>query len=371
MKILIAPNSMKGSLNAFDFADVIENAFRKSSGSFASRKIPVADGGDFTGEVLAKELNAEIKYLEVHGPLGKPVYSKYFISGKTAIIEMADASGMKLVNKQDLNPLKASSFGTGELISNAISKGCNEIFLAIGGSATVDGGMGMLEALGFYFFDENGKKLAGNGKNLGKLKRIVVPVPIPEVSIKIICDVDNPLLGANGAANVFGPQKGATPEMVVELDTGLKNWVQILQKISGKNIAGLKGTGAAGGISVPLIALFNAEIVEGADFVLSVLNFEEHVIWADLVITGEGKLDSQTLNNKAPFAVSRCAKKYNKPVFAFGGLVEKEAELAFDKVFCINEKGVDIDFAMKNAKQILYNFTLAFADNTDNFKLTD
>lgn len=363
MNILVAPNSMKGSLNAFDFADIIEQAFQKSSGTFNIRKVPVADGGDFTAEVLAKAMNAEKVNIEVTGPLGKMVNSKYFITENTAIIEMADASGMKLVNRQDLNPLKASSFGTGELISDALKNGCSEIFLTIGGSATVDGGMGMLEALDFGFFDENGKILAGNGENLLYIKTISVPESLPAVTVKIICDVDNPLLGVKGAANVFGPQKGATPEMVINLEKGLQNWALILQKMSGKNIAEKDGTGAAGGIALPLISFFDAEIVQGADFVLSVLNFDEHVKWADLVITGEGKIDAQTLNNKAPYAVSRWAKKYNKPVFAFGGLVEKEAETAFDRIFCITPKDTDLDYAIKNVRQILYNFAVKFAGN--------
>lgn len=365
MNILIAPNSMKGSLNAFDFAETMEQAFLKSSARFNTRKIPVADGGDFTGEVLAKALKARKIKVSVRNPFMKVVDSMYFISGKTAIIEMANASGMKLIDRHELNPLIATSFGTGELISDAINKGCNEIFLAIGGSATVDGGMGMLEALGFNYFDINENKLAGNGENLLKIAKIHFPDYIPEVSIKIICDVDNPLLGPNGAATVFGPQKGATPEMVVELEAGLKNWAQILQKISGKNIAEIKGTGAAGGISIPFLAFFNAEIVQGADFILSVLEFEKHLKWADLVLTGEGRLDSQTLNNKAPYAVLKWAKKYNKPVFAIGGLVEKGVEFGFDKVFCINENIADLEFAMKNTREILYKFTLGFAENID------
>jgi glycerate kinase len=365
MNILVAPNSMKGSLSAFDFANTVEDAFLSSSPHIKIRKLPVADGGDFTGEVLAKALNAVTIKVEVQGPLGVKINSKYFVSGKTAIIEMADASGMKLVDSRLLNPLKASSYGTGELIADAVLKGCSEILLAVGGSATVDGGMGMMEALGYSFYDEKGNRLLGNGINLSKVAGISSPKTTPGISIKIICDVDNPLLGQNGAATVFGPQKGATPEMVVQLEAGLKNWAQILQKKTGKNIADQPGTGAAGGVSIPLISLFNAEIVRGADFVLSLLNFDEHVKWADLVITGEGKLDAQTLNNKAPFAVSQYAKKQNKPVFAFGGLVEKEAACAFDGIFSIKNESVTLEFAMKNAKQLLYDFTFEFAKNVE------
>ncbi len=367
MNILIAPNSMKGSLNAFDFADIVEKALLDYSSKFKIQKVPVADGGDLTGEIIAKNLNAERVKVNVKNPFGKKILSQYFISGKTAIIEMAEASGMKLIEKNDLNPMKTSSFGTGELIADAIKKGVNEILLAIGGSATVDGGMGMIQALGFHFFDEKENELQGNGKSLGKVTDITIPKNISNISIKIICDVDNPLLGKNGAAVVFGPQKGATPEMIVQLENGLKNWANILQMITGKNISEIKGTGAAGGISIPLLSFFDAEIVPGADYVLSLLKFDEHVKWADIVITGEGKLDAQTLNNKAPFAVSKWAKKENKPVFAIGGLVEKEVEAVFDGVYSIMNESITVKFAMENASQLLYDLTFKFAGKLDKF----
>lgn len=363
MNILIAPNSMKGSLSAFEFANTVEEALLQYSPKLNIRKVPVADGGDFTGEVLAKALKAKTINITVRGPLGEKVNSKYFVSGKTAIIEMADASGMKLVDRKELNPFKASSYGTGELIADAIQNGCKNILLAVGGSATVDGGMGMMQALGYQFYNEKGNELTANGFNLCRVADISMPKKVAGISFKIICDVDNPLLGENGAAAVFGPQKGATPEMVAQLDYGLKNWAHIFRKKTGKFIAEKPGTGAAGGIAIPLISVFNAVLVPGADFVLSKINFEEHVKWADLVITGEGKLDAQTLNNKAPFVVANCAKRQLKPVFAFGGLVEKGVAGAFDRVFQITDKQVDPEFAVKNAKQILFDFTLKFAMN--------
>ena len=366
MNVLVAPNSMKGSLSAIEFADIVEEAFLKTVPGLKVRKVPVADGGDFTGEILARALKAEAVFVEVHNPLRNKINSKYFRSGKTAIIEMADASGMKLIDKVDLNPIKTSSVGTGELIADGILKGCNNILLAVGGSATVDGGMGMLEALGFHLLDNMGNELSGNGGNLGNVAEITLPEIVPDVSLKIICDVDNPLLGENGAAKIFGPQKGATPEMIIQLEEGLKNWAHILQKKTGKNYATQVGTGAAGGISVPLIAFLNAEIVSGADFVLSVLNFDEHLKWADVIITGEGKLDAQTLNNKAPFAVAQWAKKQNKPVFAFGGSVEREAAEAFDGIFSITTSDMDIEYAIINAKELLFNFACLFAKNINN-----
>lgn len=354
MNILIAPNSMKGSLSAFDFADVVENAFSDCSHAFSIRKVPVADGGDFTGEVLKRSLQAKEIHMNVVGPLGEKTASRYYIAENQAVIEMADASGMKLVNTTQLNPLKASSFGTGQLLADAISKDCTQIYMAIGGSATVDGGAGMLEALGFQFFDEKDQPLSGKGGNLGAIRNILSPENLNNPSIKIICDVDNPLLGENGAAYIFGPQKGATPEMVQQLEAGLKNWSEIIEKVSGKNLANIKGAGAAGGIAVPLMAFFDAEIVPGADFILEQLGLEDEVKWADVVLTGEGKIDRQTLNNKAPMAVARLARKHNKPVFAIGGAIESEASDAFDGVFSLVSRPMTIDDAMKNAQSLLY-----------------
>ena len=352
---------MKGSISAFEFADIVENAFSAVSKTFEIRKIPVADGGDFTGEVLKRSLGAREISLEVKGPLGAKTKSKYAIAGDIAIIEMADASGMKLVSREELNPLKASSFGTGELIMDAVSKGCSKIYFAIGGSATVDGGIGMMKALGFSFFDKNENILEGSGSDLINVRRIENKRFQKEIGFKIICDVDNPLLGSNGAAHVFGPQKGATPMMVDILEKGLKNWEGEISKSTGKKLKDIKGTGAAGGISVPLLAWFDAEMVAGANFVLDVLDFENHVQWADIVITGEGKIDSQTENNKAPFAVAQVARKCSKPVFAIGGTVEGGISDIFDGVFSLVNGPLTLDFAMKNAKDLLYSFSIQLA----------
>ncbi len=345
---------MKGSINAFNFADTVEEAFLSCSDEFIIKKLPVADGGDYTGEVLRRHLGAATISVEVHDPFGKTIQAEYAVSGNVAIIEMANASGMKLVDSKQLDPLKASSFGTGQIIANAIKNGCTEVFLAIGGSATVDGGMGMMEALGFGFYDAEQRKLVGNGGNLMRVRTIKKPEKLSAISLKIICDVDNPLLGENGAAGVFGPQKGATPKMVVELEKGLKNWAELLGTLAAKELATIEGIGAAGGLAVPLIAFFNAEIVRGANFVLNMLNFEEYANWADIVITGEGKIDRQTLNNKAPFAVATLAGKYNKPVFAICGIAEDEEFLPFDKIYSFVNKTIEVEYAIKKARQFLY-----------------
>jgi len=361
MNILVAPNSMKGSLSCFDFADIVEEAFLAVSHDFIVRKIPVADGGDMTGEVLSRAMNAKEVEIKVNDPLGRPVFSKYSISKETAIIEMAGASGIKLLKQDELNPMVASTYGTGQLIADALNKGCSEILLGVGGSATVDGGSGMLEALGFYLFNNEGERLSGNGKNTAYIKRIEKPSLINDFSAKIICDVDNPLTGTDGAATVFGPQKGASPEMVEYLEKGLTNWALVLEKYSGKKLTELKGAGAAGGIALPLIAYYNAEIVSGSDFILSLLNFGDEVKWADLVITGEGKIDSQTLNNKAPKAVADAAHKRNKPVVALGGTVKYEVSKAFNGIFSITDRPMSLEMALNESRKLLYDYTYELA----------
>ncbi|MFW6257800.1 MAG: glycerate kinase [Prolixibacteraceae bacterium] len=369
MNILIAPNSMKGSLNAVEFADTVEKAFLNCSRKFKIRKVPVADGGDFTGEILKRALNARDVQLQVKGPLGEKVNAVYAVSGKTAIIEMAGASGIQLIKTEQLNPMNASTFGTGQLILDAVKKGCNNILLGIGGSATVDGGSGMTEALGFQLLNKNDEKLSGNGRNLAFIKKIKTPDLNHDITFKIISDVNNPLLGKNGAAKIFGPQKGADDEMVNQLEKGLKDWADLLEKESGKKLADHEGAGAAGGIAVPLMAFFNAEIVPGADFILSRLNFEEHLEWCDIVITGEGKIDGQTLNTKAPMAVARAARNRQKPVFAFGGTVYKEASEIFDGIFSILSEPVSLEKAMENSGELLFDFSYQFANMLYQLKL--
>jgi len=361
MNILVSPNSMKGSLSAINFAGIVEKAFMAASDDFVIKKIPVADGGDMTGEIITRALNATEISIEVEDPLGRPVTAKYSIAGSTAIIEMAEASGIKLLGSDELNPLKASTYGTGQLIADAIGRGCSNIILGIGGSATVDGGTGMLTALGFKLSDETGRPLKGNGENLKSIKRLERSGIADRIEIKIISDVDNPLTGSQGAAAIFGPQKGATPEMVTALEEGLANWASLLELYCGKSLKSLNGAGAAGGISIPLISFFNAEIVPGADFILSLLNFEEHAKWSDLVITGEGKIDSQTLNNKAPKAVANVAHRFNKPVVAIGGNVQREASPAFSGIFSIINEPMAVEEAIMKAPDLLYNFAFELA----------
>lgn len=360
MNILVAPNSMKGSIDAFQFADAVEEGLKKSNSGFAIRKVPVADGGDFTGEVLRRSMNGSNVDAVVKDPVGQNIKAKYAIAGEVAIIEMANASGIKLIKDNQLNPMMTSTFGTGQLIVHALNNGCKSICIGVGGSATVDGGTGMANALGIKLFDSNNRLLKGNGKDLLNVSRIELPENLSNVEIKIISDVDNPLLGNNGAAAVFGPQKGASPQMVSDLEKGLKNWCHLLEDKSGKKLSEIQGMGASGGIALPLVAFFNAQIVPGAEFILSMLDFDQHVQWADIVITGEGKIDSQTLNNKAPVAVARVCRKFLKPVVAIGGAVMPEASGAFDGTYSILAGISTLEDAMKNAEELIVNFSFEF-----------
>jgi glycerate kinase len=360
MNILVAPNSMKGSLSAFRFADLVEQAFLDVAPSFFNiRKIPVADGGDETMNVLMNALGLDVHQTVVSDPLGRQILAQYGYANGVAVIEMANASGMKLLKAEELNPMKTSSFGTGQLILDAIGKGAKTIYVGIGGSATVDGGMGMLEAIGIRFFDQNGQPLKGNGENTGRIHRIdTSSCQVPgTVKVVVISDVDNLLLGTNGAARIFGPQKGANPKMVEMLENNLSNYAEVIKEQTGKDMTLVKGGGAAGGISVAFAAFLNAEIRDGADYILDVISIDESIQWTDLVITGEGMIDNQTLMNKAPYAVAMRAKKFGKPVIALAGSVLLTDDSVFDGVFSIIDKPMNITEAIENTGQLVYTFS--------------
>ncbi len=356
MNILIAPNTMKGSLSAADFSKVIENAFKSVSPVFNIRRLPVADGGDFTGPVLNEALGAKVIWVKVFDPLGRPADASFGVAGKTAIVEMASASGLSLLSSDELNPEKTTTFGTGQLFKRALDLGCEKIILGVGGSATVDGGIGLLDALGFKFFDKEGTMLTGLATSLHLVKRVELSLEIKnDPEIIILCDVNNPLLGENGAARVFGPQKGADPEMIIRLEEGLSNWIGVLESISGKDLRDVKGMGAAGGISSALMAFFNATPVTGADYIFDILNLDRHLDWADWVITGEGKIDAQSLALKAPVALAARAKDAAKPVIALAGSIEGKVDQLFDAVFSIVQGPVSLEESMLNASELVYS----------------
>ncbi len=303
MKIVIAPDKFKGSLTGLQFCEAVEEGIRSVTENVNIIKLPLADGGDGTVEALQFYSDGEIIQLEVHDPLMRKTKVSYLFAKdkKLAFIEMAEASGIRLMKGEELNPLKTSTFGTGELIADALEKGAHHIILGIGGSATNDGGMGMARALGYRFLDEAGNELQAIGADLAKLKTIdgsKVDPKLKNAKFEIACDVDNPLFGPNGAAHVYGYQKGATPETVIQLDKGLENFNEVSKSNRGLNLQDIPGAGAAGGLGAGGVFFLDAQLKSGISLVKQVAGFDEKIHGADWIITGEGKLDSQTFSGK-------------------------------------------------------------------------
>ncbi|HMG68612.1 MAG TPA: glycerate kinase [Chitinophagaceae bacterium] len=359
MHILIAPNAFKNSLAAPGVAEAIKEGLQISKLKCTSECFPVGDGGDGTGELLLHHCHGVSEKVEVHDPLGRKIFSTFGLidGGKTAIIEMADASGLRLLDPNELDPLKASSYGTGELISRALEKGVEKIILCIGGSATVDGGVGILQALGCRFLNKDGNELSDLPGSLSELKEVDLSKLNKKTSnckIIVLCDVENVLLGEKGAAAVFGPQKGATPEGVKKLENSLANLRNVVLESTGKDMAMLKHGGAAGGVAAGLAALLNAELVNGIDHFLSMTNFEDALKKTDLVITGEGSIDLQTLDGKGPFGVAKKAKEKQLPVIALAGKIPLQPSSSLDHYFdvmvCINNELMELSSAMTHSK---------------------
>ncbi len=362
MNVLIAPNSMKGSLDAFRFASSVAKGFRSVSPVFNIREVPVADGGDFTGKVLAHALGAREYTMVVRGPSGRKTEAQFAISGRTAIIEMAEASGLRLIEKDEKDPMKNNTFGTGELILAAMERGCNHILLGLGGSATMEGGIGLLEALGFEFYGDHGKRLPATARSLHEISKILIPDSLCEdVRITILSDVNNPLLGPNGAVAVFGPQKGTDAKMAEEIEAGLENWIHLLEQKSGKSLRDIPGMGAAGGMASGLVAFMNAGMVPGAETIFSILGMDEHITWADRIITGEGKIDSQSLGMKAPEVLARKAKAAAKPVIAIAGMVDPEATGNYDSVYSLSNSNILPDEAIRRADELVFTTSASIA----------
>jgi glycerate kinase len=362
MKIVIAPDSYKGSLTALEVANSIENGIRRVFNNSTVEKVPMADGGEGTVQSLVDSTDGKIINTVVKGPIGKDVTAFYGIlgDGKTAIIEMAAASGLPLISKEERNPMITTSFGTGQLIKDALDKGCRNIIIGLGGSATNDGGLGVAKALGVKFFDKEGNDIEEGGGSLDKLSSIDVSdidPRIKECSITAACDVDNPLCGPKGASHVFGPQKGADENMIEVLDKNLANYAEIIKKNLSLYVINTPGAGAAGGLGAGLIAFLNANIKKGIDIVINLADLEEKIKDADLVFTGEGMIDFQTAFGKTPFGVAKIAKKYNIPVIAIAGGIGKDAETlyskGFDSIFSIVDSPMPLDDAMENGKILI------------------
>lgn len=365
MKIVIAPDSFKESLSALNVARAIEEGFRQIYPHAEYVTVPMADGGEGTVESMVEASQGRYQFTDVMGPLGERVNARWGLmgEGRTAVIEMAAASGLHYVAPELRNPLKTTSYGTGELIVAALESGVERIILGIGGSATNDGGAGMMQALGAGLFDAAGNPLAHCGGALEKLARIELATLHPrlaEVTVTVACDVNNPLCGTNGASAVFGPQKGATPEMVKHLDALLNSWGERMAKTTGRDVREVAGAGAAGGMGAALLGLLNAKLQPGVEIVVEALALEEHVKEATLVITGEGRLDSQSICGKTPIGVANVAKKHNKPVIALAGGLKDDHQVVY-------EHGLDAAFAVVPG---IVTLPQALEQAHDNLKLT-
>lgn len=332
-KIIIACDSFKGSMGSEEVGVAASEGVRMADDSIETLVVAVADGGEGTVDALVRGLDGHYVNCTVCGPLGAPVEARYGISGDgaTAIMEMAQASGLTLIPESRRNPLYTSTFGTGQMIADALGRGCTTILMGIGGSATNDGGMGLLSALGVRFFDEDGSELKPSGESLEKIAAIDLngmDRRARTATFRIACDVDNPLYGPDGAACVFAPQKGADAEAVERLDRGLRNYARIVEKTTGRDVAAMPGAGAAGGLGACFAAFFRSALEPGIELMLNAIHFHEIIAGADLIITGEGRLDSQTVHGKTPYGVLCAGRRQGIPVVAIGGAVTAYAELA-------------------------------------------
>ena len=362
MNILAAPDSFKGSLTALEVAENIQKGIKNFDEKINVELLPMADGGEGTVQSLVDATDGEIIKKDVTGPLGKKVEAFYGILGdkKTAVIEMAAASGLPLVPKAKRNPLKTTTYGTGELIMSALKHGVEQIIVGIGGSATNDAGVGMAQALGAEILDENGKQVAFGGEHLDEIKEInleSLDSRIKETEILVACDVDNPLFGRNGAAYVYAPQKGADQYMVEQLDNNLRQFNEVVKEELNKNINEIPGAGAAGGLGAGLVAFLDAELKAGIDIILELMNFEKKLEDIDLVITGEGMLDGQSINGKTPIGVARKAKEKEIAVVAIAGTlgigVKKVLDYGIDAYFSIIDKPSELDLIVKQSPKLI------------------
>jgi glycerate 2-kinase len=364
MKIVVASDKYKGSLSALEVCRVIGRAIKEMDADIEVVLSPMADGGDGTVETLVESLEGRFVEVRVKGPLGEPVKARFgMIGADTSVIEMASASGLVLVPPDKRDPMETTTYGTGELISKAIDIGSKKIIVGIGGSATNDGGMGMAQALGYKLLDGNGDPLGFGGKELARLASIEdtgIKSKLLSTTIEVASDVDNPLYGKKGAAYVYGPQKGASPEIVKVLDKGLKNYAQIVSRDLKKDIAHLPGAGAAGGLGAGLAAFAGGILKPGTEIVIEITGLEDKIKDADLIITGEGAMDEQTFYGKSAYGVAKLASKYSIPVITINGSVlsnryninEKNSSL-FSGNFSIINRPMILEEAIRDAEELL------------------
>lgn len=334
--IVLAPDSFKESMTAKEVCEAMERGIRKANSQIRCIHVPMADGGEGTMQSLVDATGGRVYSKEVVGPLGNNVVAEYGIlgNGDIGVIEMASASGIHLVDSEKRNPLITTTFGTGQLIKACLDKGVKKLLIGIGGSATNDGGAGFIQALGGRLLDENGDDLSYGGGALAKLHTIDLSnldERLKYVSVEVACDVNNPLCGKEGASYVFGPQKGATREMIEILDQNLSHYAEVIKEQLGKDVISKAGAGAAGGLGAGLMAFLDVKLKSGIEMVIEYANLEEKVRDADMVWTGEGSIDFQTQYGKTPLGVAMIAKKYNKPVIALAGRVGNDIDALYDK----------------------------------------
>ena len=335
MKIVIAPDSYKESLSALEVATQIELGFKDIFPHAHYVKVPMADGGEGTVQAMAEATHGRIVDVQVTGPLGQPVKGFYALTGdgRMAMIEMAAASGLALVPAEQRNPEVTTSYGTGELIKAALDAGARHLILGIGGSATNDGGAGMLQALGVQLLDGSGQAIGRGGAPLAQLARIDasgIDARLAACTIEVACDVDNPLTGPRGASAIFGPQKGASTEAVQQLDANLKHFAQIIQRDIGVDVDQIPGAGAAGGMGAAMLAFFQGQLRPGCEIIAKAVGLEQAIQGACLVITGEGRIDQQTIFGKTPFGVATVAKQHGVPVIGIAGSLGTNAHVVHD-----------------------------------------
>ena len=362
MKIIIAPDSFKGSLSATRAAQAIAAGVRRAVPDAEIVLIPLADGGEGTVDAFVTAVGGRIVPVPATGPLGEKVNAFVGVldDGQTAVIEMAAASGLTLVPQDRRNPMLTTSYGTGELIAAALDLGCERMIIGIGGSATNDGGVGMIQALGGSFGDETGAEVAFGGGELARIRSIDLShldSRSKSVAITIACDVDNPLTGPRGASAVFGPQKGATPEMVAALDEGMRNLAEVIRRDVGIDVENAPGSGAAGGMGAAALAFLGAELKPGIEIVLDVARFDDALEGAALVITGEGRVDAQTLRGKVINGVLKAARARGVPVVVLAGGIEPEGYELLDRgavaVLSIADRPMSLDEAQERAGELL------------------
>ncbi len=354
-RITVAVDSFKGSLTSREVADAFAMGWQSVLPDCEVRKVCIADGGEGSVYALVETLEGEYVDVEVSDPLGRPIIARYgtIDKGGTAVLEMSAASGLPLLAPDERNPLLTSTFGTGEMIADALRRGCRKFLVGIGGSATNDGGLGMVQALGFKLLDAEGRELVGNGASLATVAVIDASDAMKELAdaeFTIACDVNNPLYGERGAAYVYAPQKGADPDMVKRLDDGLRNYARVIEQFGGEDVSTMAGAGAAGGLGAGFKALLGARLVKGIDMVLGAMQFDKIIEGSDFVVTGEGRIDRQTVMGKAPSGVLQAATKQGIPTVAIGGSVAWCDELAqsdFSAILPIVAGPINLEEAMR------------------------